>query len=91
MCFLILSQKRIVEVFPTRGSTNWHLTNSVAQEPESSSPHSQQPATSPYPESVYFNPHPAANLPKIFHVPNLMFIFRFLSFAKESVLIRGCV
>jgi hypothetical protein len=26
------------------------LTNSVAQEPEGSSPHSQQPATGPYPE-----------------------------------------
>jgi hypothetical protein len=40
-------------------------TNSVAQEPKCSSPHSQQPATGPYPEPVESNPHPQANLPKI--------------------------
>jgi hypothetical protein len=34
------------------------LTNSVAQEPESSSTHSQQLATGPYPEPVESNPHP---------------------------------
>jgi hypothetical protein len=34
------------------------LTNSVAQEPEGSSPHSQQPATGPCPETVESNPHP---------------------------------
>jgi hypothetical protein len=34
------------------------LTNSVAQESESSSPHSQQPATGPYPEPVESNPPP---------------------------------
>jgi hypothetical protein len=33
------------------------LTNSVAQEPEGSSPHSQQPATGPCPEPVESNPH----------------------------------
>jgi hypothetical protein len=36
------------------------LTNSVAQEPEGSSPHSQQPATGPYPVPVESNPHPQA-------------------------------
>jgi hypothetical protein len=46
------------------------LTNSVAQEPESSSPHSQQPATGPCPETVESNPHPPqANLPKIHSDP----------------------
>jgi hypothetical protein len=35
------------------------LTNSVTQEPEGSSPHSQQPAASPCPEPVESNPHPA--------------------------------
>jgi hypothetical protein len=33
-------------------------TNSVAQEPEGSSPYSQQPATGPYPEPDESNPHP---------------------------------
>jgi hypothetical protein len=33
------------------------LTNSVAQEPEGSSPHSQQPATGPCPETVESNSH----------------------------------
>jgi hypothetical protein len=38
----------------------------VAQEPEDSSPHSQQPATGPCPETVESNPHP----PKL-HFPVL--------------------
>jgi hypothetical protein len=37
----------------------------MAQEPEDSSPHSQQPATGQCPETVESNPHPQANLPKI--------------------------
>jgi hypothetical protein len=37
---------------------NHKLTNSVAQEPEGSSRHSQQPATDPCPEPVESNPHP---------------------------------
>jgi hypothetical protein len=36
----------------------WKETNSVAQEPEGSSPHSQQPATVPCSEPVESNPHP---------------------------------
>jgi hypothetical protein len=47
------------------------LTNSVTQEPEGLSPHSQQPATVPYPELVEFNPYPQANLPKIHSDPIL--------------------
>jgi hypothetical protein len=39
-------------------------TNSVAQETEGSSPHSQQLTTRPYPEPVESNTHPPANLPK---------------------------
>jgi hypothetical protein len=38
-------------------------TNSVAQEPEGSSPHSKQPATGPYPEPVESNPHPPSQSP----------------------------
>jgi hypothetical protein len=41
----------------------------VAQEPEASSPHSQQPATGPCLEPVESNPHPQANLPKIHYDP----------------------
>jgi hypothetical protein len=37
-----------------------NLTNSVAQEPEGSSPHSQQPAIGPCPETVESNPHPSS-------------------------------
>jgi carotenoid cleavage dioxygenase-like enzyme len=36
---------------------------SVAQEPEGSSPHSQQPATGPCPETVESNPHPPGQSP----------------------------
>jgi hypothetical protein len=36
---------------------NTSVTNSVAQESEGSSPHSQQPATGPCPEPVESNPH----------------------------------
>jgi hypothetical protein len=47
-------------------------TNSVAPEPEGSSPHSQQPASGPYPEPGESTPHPlppAANLPKVHSDP----------------------
>jgi hypothetical protein len=37
---------------------NHVLTNSVAPEPEGSSPHSQQPANYPYPEPGESTPHP---------------------------------
>jgi hypothetical protein len=35
----------------------WQITNSVTQEPEGSSPHSQQPPTGPCPDLVESNPH----------------------------------
>jgi hypothetical protein len=46
-------------------SSSWFasITNSVAQKPEGSSPHSQQPATGPYPEPVESNPHPPSQSP----------------------------
>jgi hypothetical protein len=38
----------------------------MEQEPEGSSPHSQQPASGPYPEPVESNPHtPPPHLPKM--------------------------
>jgi hypothetical protein len=40
-----------------------YITNSVAQEPEGSSPHSQQPATGPCPEPVESNPHAPSQPP----------------------------
>jgi hypothetical protein len=39
------------------------LTNSVTQEPEGSSPHSQQPATCLHPETVESNPNPSSQPP----------------------------
>jgi hypothetical protein len=43
----------------------------MAQEPEGSSPHSQEPATGPCPETVESNPQPQANLRKIHSDPIL--------------------
>jgi hypothetical protein len=40
------------------------LTNSMAQEPKGSSPHSQQFATGPYSEPVESNPHPPSQSPQ---------------------------
>jgi hypothetical protein len=40
-----------------------NITNSVAQEREGSSPHSQQPATGPYPEPVESTPHSPSQSP----------------------------
>jgi hypothetical protein len=39
------------------------LTKSVAQEPEGSSPHSQQPTTGPCPKPDKPNPHPPSQSP----------------------------
>jgi hypothetical protein len=39
------------------------LTNSVAPEPEGSSPHSQEPANNPYPEPGESTPHPPNQYP----------------------------
>jgi hypothetical protein len=40
-----------------------YLTNSVAPEPEGSSPLSQQPANDPYPEPGESTPHPPNQTP----------------------------
>jgi hypothetical protein len=43
--------------------TRLPLTNSVAPEPEGSSPHSQQPANDPSPEPAESTPHPPNQSP----------------------------
>jgi hypothetical protein len=53
---------RLNTVFCKR-QLNVAITNSVEQEPEGSSPHSQQPATGPCPEPVKSNPHPSSQSP----------------------------
>jgi hypothetical protein len=45
--------------------------NSVAPEPEGSSPHSQQPANGPYPQLDESTPRPRVNLPKVYIDPIL--------------------
>jgi hypothetical protein len=50
------------------------LTDSVAQEPEGSSPHSQQPATGPCPEPVISCPFPVLRLCR--PVPRLCVVIR---------------
>jgi hypothetical protein len=50
---------------------NNETTNSVAPEPEGSSPHSQEPATSPSPEPGESTPYPPTNLPKFHFDPIL--------------------
>jgi hypothetical protein len=45
-------------------NTYYLITNSVAQEHEGSSPHSQQPTTGPCPEPVESNPHTTSQSPK---------------------------
>jgi hypothetical protein len=55
------------------------LTKSVAQESAGSSPHSQEPATGPYPELVEFTP--AANLRKI-HPPIYALVFQEVTFLQ---------
>jgi hypothetical protein len=52
------------------------------QEPESSSPHSQQPATGPYPEPVKSNPPPPpkSSIPKIHSDPIYALVLQVVSF-----------
>jgi hypothetical protein len=45
-----LTAKAIIGSVEEFTSTKYCLTNSVAQEPKGSSPHSQQPTTGPYSE-----------------------------------------
>jgi hypothetical protein len=51
-------QKQKIKKFTCIKSEVKVRTNSVAPEPEGSSPHSQQPANGPYPEPGESNPHP---------------------------------
>jgi hypothetical protein len=55
------TQSRMFYFSPSRlrsASYKFAVTNSVAPEPESSSPHLLQLATDPYPKPVESNPHP---------------------------------
>jgi hypothetical protein len=57
--------------------------NSVAQEPEDSSPRSQQPATGPCTELVESNPHPPSQSPQDpfwSYRPTYALVFRVVSF-----------
>jgi hypothetical protein len=60
------------------------LTNSVAREPEGSSPNSQQLVTGPYPEPVESNPHPQPfSLRSILiHPPICALVFQVVSFLR---------
>jgi hypothetical protein len=62
-------------------------------ETESSLPHSQEPATCPYPEPAQSSPwpsHPTSSISfPTFHVPKLMSLFRSWGHNKESVQVRG--
>ena len=57
--------------------------------PESSLPHSQAPATCPYPEPARSSPHPYIWLPEDLQVPNLLSFFRCLGRTRVSVQVRG--
>jgi hypothetical protein len=48
----------------TRVKNGCLLTNSVAPEPEGSSPYSQEPATGPYPEPTGSNLHSSSQSPQ---------------------------
>jgi hypothetical protein len=56
------------------------LTNSVAEEPEDSSPHSQQLATGPYPESIESTPPPPAISDPFWSYTIYASVFRVVSF-----------
>jgi hypothetical protein len=62
-----LEYTKIPEVFFKAHQRPWwqqgNQTNSVAPEPEGSSPHSQQPANGPYPEPGESTPHPPNQYP----------------------------
>jgi hypothetical protein len=64
-------------------TTPQERTNSVAPEPEGSSPHSQQPPSGPYPEPGESTPHssPPTNLPKV-HPPTYAFVFKVVFFLR---------
>jgi hypothetical protein len=58
-------EKYSISVFRDLSGLNklYYLTNSVAQEPECSSPHLQHSDTGPCPEPVESNPHPLSQSP----------------------------
>jgi hypothetical protein len=60
---LIFVMEKYVVFFEVR-------TNFVAQEPEGSSPHSQQPATGPYSEPAESNPPPPSQSPRSILIPS---------------------
>jgi hypothetical protein len=63
----------------------YNIYNSVAPEPEVSSPHSKQLATGPYPEPAESTPHPFSKSPQDlfwFHSPIYASIFRVVSFHR---------
>jgi hypothetical protein len=51
--------------------SNYGVTNSVAQEPEGSSPHSQQLAAGPYPDPVESNTPPPSSQSD-YDIPNML-------------------
>jgi hypothetical protein len=63
----------------------WPLTHSVAPEPEGSSPHSQQPTTSPYPEPGECTPHP-----QLISLRSVLIPFSHLRLALSSGLFPSC-
>jgi hypothetical protein len=66
-----LISRKIFLCFRRSNRQSSHSTNSVAPQPEGSSPHSQQPATDPYPEPDESTPHPPTSLPKVHFDPIL--------------------
>jgi hypothetical protein len=65
------------------------ITNSVAPEPEGSSPHSQQPANGPYPELAESSLHPTTSLSNVHFDPILPYMpwsFKWsFSFGMEQI------
>jgi hypothetical protein len=53
----------IITTIAYTAATAIYLSNSVAPEPEGSSPYSQEPATSPYPEPAGSNVHSPSQSP----------------------------
>jgi hypothetical protein len=72
-------------LFLYTGESYQQLTNSVAQEPKGSSPHSQQLATGSYPEPFKSNPHNPSRSPQDpfwSHPPIYTLVFRVVSFLR---------
>jgi hypothetical protein len=63
---------KINGLLPFNCFSSFQLTNSVAPEPEGSSPHSQQPASDPYPEPDESTPTPLPISKALFILPVLI-------------------